>query len=210
MTNEENTIIVPQKYPADFLAYASGPLTIRVTNDYMFKALLQVNNKALKGLIGALLHIPISMITSVKIRNPIELGKSIDEKDFYLDTLIELNNHSLINLEMQVINEHDWPDRSLSYLCRTFDHLSKGDSYINVKPVIHIGILDFTLFPEYPEFYATYRFMNVKNHLAYSDKLTLSVLDLTGTELATEEDKTFQIDNWAKFFKATTWGKLKC
>ena len=59
-----------------------------------------------------------------------------------------MNNNTLINLEMQVANEGNWPDRSLSYLCRAFDNLNEGENYGDLKPAIHIGILDFTLFPE--------------------------------------------------------------
>ena len=101
---------------------ASGPLAIPMTNDYLFRALLQENNNVLKGLIASLLHIPVQDISSVEITNPIELGKSYEDKDFYLDVKILLNNHTTINLEMQVINEHNWPERSLSYLCRIFDN----------------------------------------------------------------------------------------
>ena len=110
---------------------------------------------------------------------------------------------------MQVINEHNWPERSLSYLCRTFDSLNSGENYHTVRPAIQIGLLDFTLFPEHPEFYATYKFMNVKNHTEYSDKLRLSVLDLTCIHLATEEDKHCRLDHWASLFKSTTWEELK-
>lgn len=42
--------------------------------------------------------------------------------------------------------------------------LKAGDIYQNVKPVIQIGLLDYTLFPECPEFYATYEFRNAQNH----------------------------------------------
>ena len=187
----------------------SGPVTIPMTNDYLFRALLQRNNKVPKGLISSVLHIPVEEITSVVITNPVELGKSIDAKDFYLDVRVKLNKGTLINLEMQVLNEKNWPERSLSYLCRTFDNLSKGDDYINVKPVIQICFLNFTLFPEYPEFYANYYFMNVKNYTKYSDKIRLGVIDLNQIELATEEDKKYQIDYWAALFKATTWEEIK-
>ena len=51
--------------------------------------------------------------------------------------------------------------------------------------------------------------MNVKNHNVYSDKFILSVVDLTKIELATEEDKQYQIDYWASLFKAKTWEELK-
>ncbi|MDE5931243.1 MAG: PD-(D/E)XK nuclease family transposase, partial [Lachnospiraceae bacterium] len=58
-------------------------------------------------------------------------------------------------------------------------------------------------------FYATYQLLNVKNYTKYSDKLCLSVLDLTQRKLATEEDRLYQIDDWATLFKATTWEDLK-
>jgi hypothetical protein len=57
-----------------------------------------------------------------------------------------------------------WPERSLSYLCRSFDQLRTGEKYANAGPAIHIGFLDFTPFPEHPEFYASYKLLNVKTH----------------------------------------------
>ena len=97
---------------------------------------------------------------------------------------------------------HNWPERSLSYLCRNFDNLHSGEDFLSVRPVIQIGLLDFTLFENHPEFYATYQFLNVKNYTLYSDKLRLSVLDLTRIDLASKEDKHYHIDYWASLFKA--------
>ena len=188
---------------------AHGAIPYTLTNDYMFRAILQQNNTVLKGLICSLLHLAPEHIHSVIIRNPIELGKTVDAKAFILDIEVILNNNTLINLEMQVINHGFWSERSLSYLCRSFDSLNKGENYSAVKPVIHIGFLDFTLFPEYPEFYSTYMLLNVKNNAVYSDKFKLSVVNLNQIELATEEDKKYHIDYWAKLFKATTWEEIK-
>jgi hypothetical protein len=74
---------------------------------------------------------------------------------------------------------------------------------------VHIGFLDFTLFEDKPEFYATYKMMNVKNFNIYSDKLTLGVVDLSKINLATDEDKAYEIDKWATLFKANSWEELK-
>lgn len=186
----------------------SGPLIIPMTNDYLFRALLQHNNAVLKGLICSLLHLLPEKVYSVEITNPIVLGTAINDKTFILDIRISLNDNDVINLELQVINQHNWVERSLSYLCRAFDNLLIGDSYLEVKPVTQIGLLNFTLFPEHPEFYATYQLLNVKDYSLYSDKLRLSVLDLTRIDLATEEDRSCQLDCWARFFKATTWEEL--
>ncbi|MDE7223825.1 MAG: PD-(D/E)XK nuclease family transposase, partial [Acetatifactor sp.] len=125
------------------------------------------------------------------------------------DINVMLNNNTRINLEMQVMNYHNWPERAMTYLCRNFDQLRSGENYIRVKPTIHIGFLDFSLFPDCLEFYATYKMMNVRNHRIFTDKLVLSVVDLTHMELATQEDREWKIDYWAALFKATTWEELK-
>jgi len=193
----------------NLLQSATGPVAIPMTNDYLFRALLQENNNVLKGLLCSLLQMKEEQMKSVVITNPIILGNAVDEKDFFLDICLILNNNSIINLEMQVINEHNWPERSLSYLCRNFNNLNKGMQYQDVKPAIQIGLLDFTLFPEHPEFYSTYQFLNVKTFTKYSDKLRLSVLDLSQIPLATEEDKACGLNHWAALFKATTWEEIK-
>ena len=96
-----------------------------------------------------------------------------------------------------------------TFLCRTFDRLAEGENYDNAKTAIHIGILGFTPFPAIPEFYASHKLMNVKNHHIYSSKFILNVLDLTQISIATDEDKAYHIDYWARLFKAQTWEDLK-
>lgn len=191
-----------------FLENATGAIDYRFTNDYMFRAILQENTEVLTALICSLLHLKRSEVTSVVITNPIKLGEHIDDKDFILDIAVLLNHNVSINLEMQIANYMNWEERSLCYLCRSFDRLNAGQDYSESKPAIQIGFLDFTLFPKFPEFYATYKLLNVKNHHLYSDKLTLSVVDLTQTDIAAEDDKVWGIDYWAKLFKAKTWEEL--
>ena len=191
---------------------AHGPVRFNMTNDYMFRAVLQTNNKVLRGLICSLLHLDEKDVLSVEITNPIILGESIKSKEIRLDINVRLvdrgRGHILINLEMQVADRLDWQNRSLIYLCRSFDQLDHGQKYIDALPVIHIGFLDYPLFPSSPEFYATYKLMNVKNYSFYSDNLTLSVVNLSQTDLATEEDKKYQIDCWARFLRAATWEEI--
>jgi len=196
------------KQAASFME-AQGVIEYNMTNNYMFRYILQKNKKVLKGLICSLLHLKPEQIQKVEIKNPINLSEDVSGKEFILDINIMLNDNTLINLEMQVANEYNWPERSLSYLCRSYDQLYSGQDYMDVLPIIHIGFLDFTLHPKDPEFYATYKMLNVKNHLVYSDKFILSVVNLNQIELATKEDKAYNIDYWARIFKAKTWEELK-
>jgi len=188
---------------------ATGKIDYGLTNDYMFRVILQRHIKVLKALICSLLHLQPHEIKEVYIRNPIQPGEAVDDKEFVLDIEVFFNNDTLINLEMQVLNELNWSERSLAYLCRLFASLYKGQDYDEALSVVHIGFLDFQLFPEHPEFFGIYRLMNEKDHYLYSDKLSLGVVDLKHIELATEEDRAFQIDHWARLFKATTWEEIK-
>lgn len=56
-------------------------------------------------------------------------------------------------------------------------------SICHIKPVMHIGFLDFTLFEAFPECYATNMMVNVKNYHIYSSKIVLSVGDLTHIDI---------------------------
>lgn len=188
---------------------ATGPIGYNMTNDYMFRMVLQSQNEVLKGLISSMMHIPLSKIDKVGIANPIAPGKYIEDKYFILDIKINLNDNTIINLKMQVTNYNNWENRSLSYLCRTFDNVQKGEDYNSVNAVTHIDFLDYDLFSDEVEFYSTYMLQNVKTHKIYNDKFRLNVLSLNQIKIATKEDKKWHIDEWASLFKATTWEKLK-
>ena len=201
--------MIPVNKPDVPYEQATGSPKYGLTNDYMFRAVFQNNELALKGLIASVLHLNPESIQDITIRNPITLGEQIEDKEFVLDLKVLLNNNHLINLEMQMADQHNWQDRSLSYLCRSFDQLYKGEEYTDAKPATHIGFLNFAPFPDFPEFNGCYKLLNIKNHRLYSDKFTFHVIDLTHIELATEEDKSWKIDYWARLFTATTWEEVK-
>ncbi len=108
-----------------------------------------------------------------------------------------------------MVNRHDWPERSIGYLSRMYNSLQKGDQYINVKPAVHVGILNFSPFDGEPIFYSRNMLMDMNKRRIYSDKFQVNVLELKQVELATEEDKKWNLDFWAKLFKARTWEELK-
>ena len=180
---------------------ATGSIDYPFTNDYMFRAILQKDKQVLKALIAALLHLKKESIHDVAI--------TISDKDFILDIRVNLNNEQLIDLEMQMSNEYNWSERSISYAARSFDQLNSGEEYKEVLPVHSIGFLNFTLFEDQPEFFATYELRNKKTGHLYSSKFSIHVLDLTRIDLATAEDQNYEIDRWAKLFKAKTWEELR-
>lgn len=188
---------------------ATGPLPYSMTNDYAFRVVFQKSNLALKGLCGALLHIDPEDITTAEITNPILPGESISYKEYRLDINVLLNNRKLVNLEMQVVYSAYWTNRSIVYLCRNVEQLEHGQSYDELKPVVHIGIMDETLFPDTPVFYDSFCLMSPKTGKIYSDKMSINVLNLRCIDKATEEDRAWKLDYWARLFKSTTWEEIR-
>ena len=131
------------------------------------------------------------------------------EKSDMLFCFLYLTYCITLVLKNKINMTNDYMFRAVLYLCRSFDQLNHGQNYNEIKPVIHIGFLDYTLFEEYPEFYTTYKLINVNNHHIYSDNITLSVVNLSKIDLATEEDRKYHIDKWAALFKAKTWEEIK-
>ena len=155
----------------------TGELPVKMTNDYLFRALLQSDNDTLKSLLASVLRIRSKEIKSAKVTNPILLGEAVGDKIFIMDVKVEFNNDSLIDLEMQVIKERGWEDRSLSYICRSYDQLNAGMVYSQAKPVRQIAFCDFTLFEDYPEFFANYKLINVRNkESVYTEKFIMIII----------------------------------
>lgn len=183
-------------------------ITYSLTNDYMFRAVLQSSEIALRGLLAALLKIPEDEIHSCRITNPIILGDTIDEKNCVLDIRLELNNYQKINLEMQVGYIENWTDRSLYYLCRMHTDLERGLDYASAKPSLHIGIVTKSPIPEDTAFYNEYSLRNRKTNYEYTGKFEIRVLDLSQLPNVSDEDKNTPLYYWAQLFVAKTWKEL--
>ena len=104
---DHNDLLAETLANENLLASAAGPVEFSMTNDFLFKTFLQSNNKALKGLIAALPHMPAEQIRSVEVIPARDEGDSLTDKTLIMDLLVHFNNNRIINLEMQVINEHN-------------------------------------------------------------------------------------------------------
>ena len=187
----------------------TGKLPYTLTNDFFFKVFLQRNETALRGLLCAMLSMKSEEITDIVVTNPIQEGDTVNDKNVILDIKVEVNKSQIINLEMQVENLGNWPERSLTYLCRMFDQLKSGEDYKNVKKTIHIGILDFTP-KDFPHiFYSNYFLYNPQTGHKYSDKFGIYMLQLNQIGKLEDEKEMPELYYWASLFKATTWEEIQ-
>lgn len=195
-------------YTIDQFKEITGLIPYGLTNDYMFRAVLQNSNFSLKHLLSALLEIPYKEIRTCEIRNPIVLGDALDGKTCILDVSVLLNSSQLIDLEMQVGHLANWPDRAVYYLCRLFCNLGRGQDYNENLPSTHIGILTHSPFQEVKEFYSRYLLTNQKNGHIFTGNFALNMLDLSQIENVSEEMRATELYAWARLIRAVTWEEV--
>jgi len=195
----------------EVVSFPTGEIRYGLTNDYLFHIVFQRNLDALAHLIALVLGVPRSDIKSVKVENILEPGNDIEAKSCVLDVKVTMNDDTIIDLEMQVEDYGNWTDRSLTYLCRMYDNLLKGQNYIEVKKAIHIGFLDYHLKGFVEQFRSEYLMTEQKNGQVYSRKFQLFVIDLK-----TLDDKNYKVSEeerelyeFAKIFKAKTWEEVR-
>ena len=191
------------------LELATGPIKYTFLNNYMFISILERNPDILKELVCALLYLENDESISVDVLNPITPADLPEKKTYILDIKVMLNGNTLLNLELQVLNYHDYNYRATQYLCRTYDNILRGEAYLSTIPAIHIGFLDYDLFEDEKEFYAHFLIQNVKTGHVFNDRFDIRIVSMRQVDLATEKDREYGIDKWVRLFKATTWENLK-
>ena len=207
-----NPFITDAKVLARLEAAMHGEMEYTLMNDFLAKYGFQKDGYALRGFLAAVLKISVDEIVDIDIRNPIEPGDSVSDKDCILDIKVILNGEKYINIEIQNVFDTYWPERSLTYLCRNFNHLKQSEGYGKVKETIQLGILKKDAFRESDsrytgKLYAEYRLLEVTEHTEYSSKFSLRVVSLKNLVNSRPDKETNYNDiyYWAKLFNAETW-----
>lgn len=90
-------------------------------------------------------------------------------------------NGQQIDLEVQVSNEGDYPERVMCYWAREFSSaLLTGHGYSELPRTFVISIIDFKLF-ECEEYHLFYRPLEVTRHTLLSDKMGFQFFEFTKT-----------------------------
>ena len=178
-----------------------------MSNDYMFKAVMQECEDVLRNLVCALMNLQEEDVVNCEVTNPIILGESIGDKECILDIKLILNGNKNLNIELQMRKEDYWAERSLLYWARTYDDIKSGEDYELLKPTYHIGIIDFPLYDGDDELLSEYKIMNVRNHRIYTDKFGIKVLNLRQVNNPKNTDE--RVVKWARIFKAKTLNELE-
>jgi predicted transposase/invertase (TIGR01784 family) len=118
--------------------------TYTLKDDVAFKVFFGKpgNEKFLKSFLEALLNVKINKIEIMQEASLKQLN--LKYKNGRLDIKATINNSEIVNIEMQVGNNHNMNKRTLYYGSRLVsEQLASGDVYEDIKPVILINILNF-------------------------------------------------------------------
>jgi predicted transposase/invertase (TIGR01784 family) len=112
-----------------------------------------------------------------------------------------------VDLEIQVANAGDYPERSLYYWAREFSTaLGEGSDYAELPRTVIISILDFKLF-DCLEFHSEFQALEVTRHTPLTDRMCLHYFELP------KIPKTISVENgvelWLTLFSAETEEELK-
>jgi len=114
-----------------------------LTSDYVFKRVFarEENNSMLKDFLEAILNININ---KVEVKNPELTPNMADEKLGILDLKLDIDNERVVDVEMQVSNEHNIKERSSTYLSKlATEQLKAKQNYKELKKIITINILKY-------------------------------------------------------------------
>ena len=174
--------------------------------DTLFKMLFVQYPELLKKLVADLLGIPLQSIGQFVIRNPEMPPENLGDKFCRLDINMTVNGQR-VDLEVQVCNGGDYPERVMYYWAREFSSaLMAGQGYSTLPRTIVISIIDFILF-ECEEYDSFFQPLEVKRHTLLSDKMGFHFFELPKLPADVNEDNMLLL--WLSLFKAETEEELE-
>ena len=119
--------------------------------DVDFKAFFSRKEKYLKNFLEALLDMKIY---KMKIEQEVHVEKLLkEEKGGSMDLQVEINDDTIVNIEMQRKDYQNIEQRSTYYSSRIISRsLRAGMDYTRIKKVIMINVLDYILYKEHDEY----------------------------------------------------------
>ena len=149
---------------------------VYATDDFCWKELM--NNEVIrKYFISDALDIPIEIISSVRLMNTFLWKRHKRQKQGIVDVLVELNDDTKIDIELQVAQYLYWDRRCLFYLAKMYtENLRAGEEYWKLKKCVCISVLDFNL-TEDDDYNKVYQLRDKKGRL-FSDMLEVRVIEL--------------------------------
>ena len=171
---------------------------LKVTNDYLFKRIFakKGNESILKDLLNAILQIEIK---SIEVMADSNLEKEIESNKLgILDIKAKIDNDTIIDIEIQVINQYNMIERTLFYWAGLYYNvLQKGENYKQIKRVVAINILDYDEFEEGP-YHEIAKLRREYKYKMLTDKIEIHFIQISKFKRQRKDLET-KLDMWMYF-----------
>ena len=175
--------------------------------DFAFKKLFgsTENKDILKDLINAIVF-EEDRIDSLELRNPYNFKEFLTDKESILDIKATSCTGKIYNIEMQVLKQDYYAERSLYYWSKNYSmQLTQGINYNFLKKTICINIMNYNCLPE-KEYHNVYRIKNLVTEAELSSHLEIHFIELKKYD----ERMSTLLDRWTNFLaKAETYDSDK-
>jgi predicted transposase/invertase (TIGR01784 family) len=174
--------------------------------DTLFKILFVQHPDLLKRLVSELLEIRLESIGQFVITNPEMPPELLGGKFCRLDIKMTVDGRQ-VDLEVQVQNEGNYPERTLFNWARLYSSaLPEGEIYQKLPRTVVISIINFNLF-DCKEFHSEYQALEVTRHNPLTDKMSLHFFELPKIPAGLSKDDKLLL--WLSLFKADTPEELE-
>ena len=165
--------------------------------DFCFKELMK-NPKARQGFVAAILGKDPKMIRKTTLLSTELRKENKDDKLGILDVLVELEDGSKMNMEMQVSCYEYWTNRVMFYLSKVYTgQIQEGEDYEKLKKCVHVSILDFIHLPQDRKCYRKITFCDAESGEQYTDLMEMHILELK--KLPPEDQNEDGVIRWMRF-----------
>ena len=178
-----------------------GKLKYTFKNDTLFKMLFVKHPDLLERLVAALLGIRPESIGKFTVTNSEMPPAAMKEKFCRLDINMIVDGQQ-VNLEIQVGDKGNYPERPLYYWARMFSSaLGESGEYHALPHTIAISIVDFK-FLDCAEYHSEFRLFETARRAPLTDKMSLHFFELPKLPENIGTDSELLL--WLSLFKAET------
>ena len=181
------------------------PEIVKPKLDIVFKKLMIENKNVLKGFLSDILDIPKNDIGEITNMNTDIIPQTIGGKESELDLKMTVGD-KIINIEIQLCNKGNFPERALYYWANMFsEELKRGKDYEELMKTICIDIVAFRLF-DCDSAFSEFRLLETTRHEQLTDKCAIYFLELCKVQSEVPESDRKKL--WMQLINAETKEEL--
>ncbi len=130
-------------------------------------------------------------IKSVTIMNPNNDKENQEDKYSVMDVKAKANDETMINIEIQLKDEHNMRYRTVYYLSKMISkRLKEADNYKSMYKTVAINILNFDLLDSGSRFHNRYRFTEIDTKKELTDIAEIQFMELPALRRYIQENET--------------------